>query len=204
MFVQYKTDKLDNLCAVRAKDWCAPSVVPPIAHAAVPTQCSQCRVAMSRTGFAPCLAVLMDCVRAVFQRLQGKQKRCPACRSLLATYRKRTVPEYTYDIALTRLVATYIEYVASQVMQSSRAIVGACLQRAAVRKADAAAKRSIDLTAVPEQVAARSTHQCPLPRPDCTPPYAAGKWLPGSGTGSKPAHSSRVVLVKPLGRAVEF
>ena len=97
------------------------------------------------------------------QRLQGKQKRCPACRSLLATYRKRTVPEYTYDIALTRLVATYIEYVASQVMQSSRAIVGACLQRAAVRKADAAAKRSIDLTAVPEQVAARSTHQCPLP-----------------------------------------
>ncbi len=34
--------------------------------------------------------------------LQGKQKSCPACTSLPAIYRERTVPACTYDIALTR------------------------------------------------------------------------------------------------------
>ena len=144
-------------------------------HSRRPPPCREW-CALAPSAASPCKLSPSLCSSGTLTR---RQKQCSACAKLQGMYRKRRVDKTAYAHSAERglHVATYMEYRASQVMGSSRALVGqhvltaessadadvSRIRAAAVAEAAATAQHTIDLRMVAEPVRVWSSLALPLP-----------------------------------------
>ena len=108
--IRQRPDRLGPINGARPMHGCRP---PP------------CRVwcALAPSEASPCILSPSLCSSGT---LTGRQRQCPACSYLQQLYRQRRVDKtaYAHSPELGLHVATYTEYLASQVMAASRTVVG--------------------------------------------------------------------------------